>query len=168
MEDISPNTQTLSQDWVLKHPDQVITSEEKPTSGRNHLALNLNEFTIVSQIFFYWKSQPDFDQSTNGTFPTFEETRNTYIKWTYNYLKQFYPKVEYQILQYKKEFELEFTTVTKMKEIPDFMYDTVAFKFAPGRPEVYLLISEHPIVMDERRFEAYEGEGKFVRPNWSI
>lgn len=143
-------------------------TENAPKTERSHLLLTKNEFDKISGIYKYWFDQPDFDKSTNGLSPTFEETRTKFIKWTYEYLKQFWPNVQYKILDYKKSFELEAKTAFNLKELPLEMYDTIAFKFDLNRPEIYLLIGQYTTIMDECRFIAYdEPDGKFVRPKWS-
>lgn len=140
-----------------------------PETSRSHLLLTKTEFERIGGIFKYWFEQPDFNKKTNGIESTFIETRTKFIKWTYDYLRQFWPNVKYKILDYKKSFELEAKTAYNLKEMPEEMYDTIAFKFAKGRPELYLLIGDCPTVMDECRFVAYdEPNGKFIRPNWDI
>lgn len=142
---------------------------QPPKTERAHLLLTKNEFERIGGIFKYWFEQPDFNKATNGVENNFEETRAKFIKWTYDYLRQFWPNVQYKILDYKKSFELELKTVYNLKELPIGMYDTVAFKFAKARPELFLLIGDYPTVMDECRFNAYdEPDGKFVRPNWNV
>lgn len=131
--------------------------------------LTKKEFDIIRGVFKYWYDQPNFNKKTNGVSDSFEETRTNFINWTYNYLKQFWPKVQYKILEYKKTFEIEVETVYSLKELPIEMYDTVAFKFAKGRPEIYLLVGQYTTIMDEMRFIAYdEPNGKFKRPQWTI
>ena len=144
-----------------------VMGSKPPVNDRNALLLTKKEFDIMGGIFKYWYEQPDFNRKTNGVEDTFEETRSKFIKWTFNYLKQYYPNVKYKILEYKKSFEIEAKTAYKIKELPIEMYDTVAFKFAESRPEIYLLIGDFTTIMDECRFIAYdEPDGKFIRPNW--
>lgn len=143
--------------------------ENPPDNPRAGLMLTKQEFDRISGIFKYWYDQPDFNKKTNGCLDSFEETRTQFIKWTYDYLKQFWPNVKYKILDYKESFKIEARTVYNIKELPEEMYDTVAFKFAKARPEIYLCIGEFTTIMDEMRFVAYdEPDGKFVRPKWNF
>ena len=142
---------------------------EMPENPRAHLMLTMQEFDRIKGIFQYWFNQPDFNKKTNGVESSFEETRTKFIKWTYEYLRQFWPKVQYKILDYKKSFEIEACTAYKLEKLPEGMYDTVAFKFAKGRPELFLLVGDYTTIMDEMRFIAYdEPDGKFIRPKWDI
>lgn len=163
---------TFMKDYYTKEEGEKLgfsDGQQPPKSNRTNLLLTKQEFDRIRGIFKYWYDQPDFNRATNGVESTFEETRTKFIKWTYDYLRQFWPKVQYKILEYKKSFELEAKTVYNLKELPVGMYDTIAFKFAKGRPELYLLIGDFTTVMDECRFIAYdEPDGRFVRPNWDL
>ena len=147
----------------------ITVGDKRPTNPRADLALTEQEFNRIKGIFQYWYDQPDFNKKTNGVADTFEETRTKFIKWTYEYLRQFWPRVQYKILSYDKTLEHQLCNTYKVDKLPEGMYDTVAFKFAKGRPELFLLVSDFTTVMDEMRFNAYDApDGKFIRPNWNI
>lgn len=129
---------------------------------RDILKLTFNEFENIKGFQAYWESKEDYD--TVRKCLNLEFTRDTFAKWTAEYLKQFYPKVTYAVLEYKDEVIQDY--ITKTGQNADLLKrDTVAFKFLPDRPELYLLTQADPILFDEFRFDAYM-DGPFERPDW--
>lgn len=149
--------------------DKPLKIEKQPENPRQHLALTPLEFSRIGGVFEYWTKQPGYSKRNKGAFKTFLETRDNYTKWTLAYLRQFWPNAECKVLEFRKTFEIEALTACELKEMPVEMYDTVAFKFAKGRPELYLLVSKKPMILDEMRFNAYDNpDGKYKRPNWEM
>ena len=129
---------------------------------REKLKLTYNEFENIKKFISYWEQQPNYDVLKKCN--NFELTKKFFTEWTLAFLKQFYPNTKYKVLEYKEDVKKN--ALGKIgRNIMDEDYDTIAFKFENGRPELYLLIQAGPMILDEYRFDAYN-EGPFVRPDW--
>lgn len=134
------------------------------TKKREVEKLTYTEFENIKGFQKYWEEQPLFESLRKCK--NFEETRDTFTLWTYNYLKKFYPNVKYTILELRDSIKLENKVPLGDGYKPEFDKDTVAFKFKSDRPELYLLVQPDPILLDEARFDAYD-KGPFARPDWN-
>lgn len=129
-----------------------------PKNEREEYALTYEEFMYIKGFVDYWKLMGNGDFKR---FDSFEETKRNYTLWTLNFLKKKYPGTKFKELEYRPE-------VLKVYEDKGIKaeYDTVAFKFKPNRPELYLLVQDIPIFLDEFKYDAYD-KGPFIRPDWS-
>lgn len=129
---------------------------------RDGLKLTYEEFENIKGFQKHWESKEEWEKVRKCL--NLEFTRDACTKWTLEYLKQFYPEIKYAILDYKDSVIQQYTA--KSGRSPESMeHDTVAFKFKPDRPELYLLTQSDPIILDEFRFDAYL-DGPFERPDW--
>lgn len=135
---------------------------DKVPNEREKLKLSYKEFSNIKNFISYWEKQKEYELLKKCS--NFELTRKFFIEWTLNFLRQFYPNTKYAILDYKQDIK-DTAASEKGTPIIEEDYDTIAFKFEPNRPELYLIIQSGPYILDEYRFDAYE-DGPFVRPDW--
>lgn len=137
-------------------------NNENFAKERDKLRLTYNEFETIKHFVSYWEKQPNYEVLKKCN--NFELTKKFFIEWTLSFLKQNYPNTKYKVLEYKDDVKRNALSKIGRTIMPED-YDTIAFKFEKGRPELYLLIQAGPMILDEYRFDAYN-EGPFVRPNW--
>lgn len=146
-------------------------TDTKEFYERQKIKMSYQQVAYINNVFVEWlnnipmkNNYPDMSK-----FKDFDDYRDTFIKLTYNYFCKKYPDTKYEILKYKKSVELAICTSNNFKDLPNDMYDTVAFKLTKDMPEIYLLISNAPMILDEYSFNAYNGaDGPFIKPDWKF
>ena len=88
------------------------------------------------------------------------------ICFTFEYLQGFYPGVKYKDLEYKNDI-WEKIVADGNQDNPE-IHKIVAFKFHKNRPELYLMVGNPPLMLDEYLFDVYGDEAPFKKTEWEF